>query len=208
MFPIWNGRRYEPQPRVARAPDAGDYNLFRYCHNDPLDFIDPTGEFAEVTVEGNQISIRVPIHFSGDGVTSKLTETYSRAIERAWSGKFGQYKVMTKVDTSGEHGKTNKVKIVDDETFRSKVINHIKGIWNNSGDKAMAAHEGGHLMGLPDRYTDVKGRDGTVIGALPKDGGEKGIMGPNMSKPPTAQDIKEITENKHVNRIINLETSR
>ena len=43
MFPIWNGRRYEPQPRVARAPDAGDYNLFRYCHNDPLDLTDPMG---------------------------------------------------------------------------------------------------------------------------------------------------------------------
>jgi hypothetical protein len=23
--------------------DAGDYNLFRYCHNDPLDFTDPMG---------------------------------------------------------------------------------------------------------------------------------------------------------------------
>ena len=24
-------------------PDAGDYNLFRYCHNDPIDFTDPMG---------------------------------------------------------------------------------------------------------------------------------------------------------------------
>jgi hypothetical protein len=23
--------------------DAGDYNLFRYCHNDPLDHTDPMG---------------------------------------------------------------------------------------------------------------------------------------------------------------------
>lgn len=23
--------------------DAGDYNLFRYCHNDPIDFADPMG---------------------------------------------------------------------------------------------------------------------------------------------------------------------
>jgi hypothetical protein len=23
--------------------EAGDYNLFRYCHNDPIDFTDPTG---------------------------------------------------------------------------------------------------------------------------------------------------------------------
>ncbi len=23
--------------------DAGDYNLFRYCHNDPIDNVDPMG---------------------------------------------------------------------------------------------------------------------------------------------------------------------
>jgi hypothetical protein len=23
--------------------DSGDYNLFRYCHNDPIDFTDPMG---------------------------------------------------------------------------------------------------------------------------------------------------------------------
>ena len=28
--------------------DAGDYNLFRYCHNDPIDFTDPMG--TEITL--------------------------------------------------------------------------------------------------------------------------------------------------------------
>jgi hypothetical protein len=27
--------------------DAGDYNLFRYCHNDPIDFTDPMGLVTE-----------------------------------------------------------------------------------------------------------------------------------------------------------------
>jgi hypothetical protein len=29
--------------------DAGDYNLFRYCHNDPMDFTDPMGLDGEAT---------------------------------------------------------------------------------------------------------------------------------------------------------------
>jgi hypothetical protein len=26
-----------------KLADAGDYNLFRYCHNDPIDLTDPMG---------------------------------------------------------------------------------------------------------------------------------------------------------------------
>ena len=35
--------------------DAGDYNLFRYCHNDPIDFTDPMGlevGFGESLIPG------------------------------------------------------------------------------------------------------------------------------------------------------------
>ncbi len=34
------GRFMSEDPKLF---DAGDYNLFRYCHNDPLDFTDPMG---------------------------------------------------------------------------------------------------------------------------------------------------------------------
>jgi RHS repeat-associated protein len=34
------GRFMSEDPKLF---DAGDYNLFRYCHNDPIDFTDPTG---------------------------------------------------------------------------------------------------------------------------------------------------------------------
>src|SRR6266496_5852782 len=34
------GRFMSEDPKLF---DAGDYNLFRYCHNDPLDLTDPTG---------------------------------------------------------------------------------------------------------------------------------------------------------------------
>src|SRR5262249_37946600 len=34
------GRFTSEDPKLF---DAGDYNLFRYCHNDPIDFTDPMG---------------------------------------------------------------------------------------------------------------------------------------------------------------------
>ena len=38
------GRFMSEDPKLF---DAGDYNLFRYCHNDPIDFTDPTGTVDE-----------------------------------------------------------------------------------------------------------------------------------------------------------------
>jgi RHS repeat-associated protein len=37
------GRFMSEDPKLF---DAGDYNLFRYCHNDPIDFTDPMGCIA------------------------------------------------------------------------------------------------------------------------------------------------------------------
>src|SRR5579885_2278595 len=40
------GRFMSEDPKLF---DAGDYNLFRYCHNDPIDFTDPMGLASEQT---------------------------------------------------------------------------------------------------------------------------------------------------------------
>ena len=42
------GRFMSEDPKVF---DAGDYNLFRYCHNDPIDMTDPMGLDTQVTLE-------------------------------------------------------------------------------------------------------------------------------------------------------------
>jgi RHS repeat-associated protein len=42
------GRFMSEDPKVF---DAGDYNLFRYCHNDPIDFTDPMGLDAQAWIE-------------------------------------------------------------------------------------------------------------------------------------------------------------
>jgi RHS repeat-associated protein len=42
------GRFMSEDPKLF---DAGDYNLFRYCHNDPIDFTDPMGLVTEARQE-------------------------------------------------------------------------------------------------------------------------------------------------------------
>ncbi len=51
------GKGFKPSlgdscPQVSEDPelaDGGDYNLFRYCHNDPVDNVDPMGLVSEQT---------------------------------------------------------------------------------------------------------------------------------------------------------------
>jgi uncharacterized protein RhaS with RHS repeats len=42
------GRFLQPDPKEFAA---GDYNLYRYCHNDPVNRSDPTGLISNITVE-------------------------------------------------------------------------------------------------------------------------------------------------------------
>ena len=42
------GRFMSEDPKLF---EAGDYNLFRYCHNDPIDFTDPMGLDAQTWIE-------------------------------------------------------------------------------------------------------------------------------------------------------------
>ena len=51
------GRFMSEDPKLF---DAGDYNLFRYCHNDPIDFTDPMGTDSDLwtrTIERMQAYI-------------------------------------------------------------------------------------------------------------------------------------------------------
>src|SRR5204862_5482777 len=49
----YRNRLYQPELGRFMQPDpkefgAGDYNLYRYCHNDPVNHTDPTGLVGEI----------------------------------------------------------------------------------------------------------------------------------------------------------------
>jgi len=55
-FYEYRARAYHPglgrfMSEDPKGFDAGDYNLFRYCHNDPIDFTDPMGLDAQAWIE-------------------------------------------------------------------------------------------------------------------------------------------------------------
>jgi RHS repeat-associated protein len=74
-FYEYRARAYNPQlgrfmSEDPKLFDAGDYNLFRYCHNDPIDFTDPMGlddqvwaqtqeRLAAYTEAKNQVDITI-----------------------------------------------------------------------------------------------------------------------------------------------------
>src|SRR5213083_2371601 len=61
--------------------DAGDYNLFRYCHNDPIDMTDPMGMDPPVAYSARQMSkLREAIQ---EGLRQAAQQ---RAYARAYSG--------------------------------------------------------------------------------------------------------------------------
>jgi RHS repeat-associated protein len=92
------GRFMSEDPKLF---DAGDYNLFRYCHNDPIDFTDPMGTLEQYHDELAHSSDRlwemtkwfdrsnlVQGNFPGFGLTLALTDQQAKRpngmrVERA-----------------------------------------------------------------------------------------------------------------------------
>ena len=66
------GRFMSEDPKLF---DAGDYNLFRYCHNDPEDLTDPMG------LEENWAQTGPPI--SGNHVAQAIAMDYNQAMAQA-----------------------------------------------------------------------------------------------------------------------------
>ena len=138
----------------------GGMNLYGYVGNDPLNAVDPSGEGANVTVNGNNVTIQIPISYSGNAASPAVTSQLNAAIQNQWSGTFGGYTVTTTVTTAPSwyniFSASNSVQLVSG-TGRSYVSGGNSGLWYQPGQDNPtweAAHEAGHLMGLPDQYVD------------------------------------------------------
>lgn len=160
---------------------------YAYVANDPVNFVDPTGEYAEVVVNGKKIVITLPIEYSGSGATPAVTARFNRGIASNWSGKIDGYDVTVKVLSPPPAGTPeDKKNIIDvpkgDGRAYVNGVGGNTGVWPAKRPGWTAAHEAGHLMGLDDKYSDTGGA---------KKGWEENIMATRDGKP-DGRNIAEI----------------
>jgi RHS repeat-associated protein len=138
--------------------DAGDYNLFRYCHNDPEDLTDPMGLDATVDYDPKTQNVNIRLVLAFDPVFNNAdrlqfikaytaqSDTYGRfhATFRAW--QFGDHWSDVLLNTPAKRRLINEVHTTG-ETSHS-VGNQI--FWNRSQDWDLGPpHEGDHASGAP-----------------------------------------------------------
>jgi len=182
--------------------------VYSYARNNPLIHVDPSGQYSEVKVEGNTVTITIPIIYAAaNNITSgRFKESISRfnqGIEKIWSGKFDNLTVKTNVITLEKtlsnmkqalSGKANLVYVYEgDERSRVSEVNKVTpfssqtvGQWfaDSFNPGGSAAHEAGHFMKLIDRYDEKTG--------LPQPGWRGNIMAQARTGVAWECDIKEI----------------
>ena len=151
---------------------ADGMNLYTYVGNNPINWIDPFGKYAEVSFDprNNELFINIPITYN-DSKYSDYENKINKAIEEAWSGNFDTgLKVTTKVIKPSAGSITNTIDLVDDNietdeygnTYRYSFIHREKdrsdfntgktGEFDINMKLNTFAHEAGHLIGLEEGY--------------------------------------------------------
>jgi RHS repeat-associated protein len=90
-FYEYRSRAYNPtlgrfMSEDPKGFDAGDYNLYRYCNNDPLDLADPTGEVVTLVDPYNKTA---EVYDKNVKIKSAFAQAYEKGRDQATHNKDG-----------------------------------------------------------------------------------------------------------------------
>jgi RHS repeat-associated protein len=172
-------------------------NLYAYVGNDPTNRIDPKGTDAIINVtNGSQVHMILPVVYGGAADSAAERANFEYNFVNAYQGEKGVYNVTVEVrpPLASDPIPANSVKF---ENLGPNTPSTVTGGRNatinldNPGlSQGAEAHEGGHLLGNPDRYTD-NGLTGAAHATTPHPGYEGNIMGALGQKQTT--DQRDIT---------------
>src|SRR5215213_7206582 len=173
----YNARLYDPALRRFYACDpAGQYaSPYTYVGNDPILLADPDGRDAVVTIddERRRIDINATVVLFGKDASPDAAIRFQNDILDRWHNRFvykiggSDYSVNFNVPVIHSNitaapsiwfgSATNYMELDYVDTERSFVGgNWAAGAYYSdvTGNPGLGAHEFGHLLGLPDRYTE------------------------------------------------------
>jgi hypothetical protein len=85
--------------------------------DNPVKYTDPDGEIAEVSVDGDNVTIIIPVEYK-KGTTEQQKTEFRESAEKYWSGQFGDKNVKLHVVETNA-GKRNRIGL-----FRIKRVHH------------------------------------------------------------------------------------
>jgi RHS repeat-associated protein len=162
---------------------AGGDNLYRYCDDNPLGWVDPSGMVVTILrdpSDPNAITLLLPVKFYHEGGEFPMSDAeVAAAISARWTGTFGKYRVTTRVINadelwngllpvgpdwdkltnfiflSGKPGRSFcRPRGSGCAKFGDWYARRGGGPWQLVDLRNVMSHESGHLMGLGDGYVE------------------------------------------------------